>query len=174
MDEELEDILDDNEEDDEGFEGFDTEEIDEDDDEDEGVNTIAPKFDTDAMNTVLDSVGRIVLGNEEEALRFWIKKCLLTERYKYMAYDTDFGVEAEEIIRSNFDRDIAESELIRAITEALTVDERVLGVENFEFSWSGDEVFATFLVESIYGNIDIELTAGGDDDGTRETHADST
>src|SRR5699024_7864581 len=104
----MDDIVLDEEIDDEPFEGFEDED-DIDDDEEEIDEGVTVRFDYDDLHIKIDSVGRASLSNEVDALRFWIIKCLLTERYKYFAYDTDFGTEFEEIIRSNPDRDIAES-----------------------------------------------------------------
>lgn len=148
----------------EGFVGFNTDEIDIEDEDDAEINTIAPKFNEELTHIVVDAIGRAEIGSEKDAYKFWVIKCLLTERYKYLAYDTDFGLEAEEIIRSNYDRDIAESELTRAISEALMVDERTLGVDDFNFEWEGNSAYVTFLIESIYGEDEIEVRLGGDDD----------
>lgn len=155
-----EDMLDE-EIDGEPFAGFeDEDDIDEDEEEiDEGITA---KFDYDDLNIKIDSVGRAALSNEVEALRFWIVKCLLTERYKYLAYDTDFGTEFEEIIRSNPDRDIAESEVMREIEEALTVDERIESVDDFEFEWKGSHLHVSFSIESIYSEENILIEMDGD------------
>lgn len=144
----------------EPFEGFeDEDDIDDDEEVDDGITA---KFDYENMRIEIDPVGRASFTNEFEALRFWIIKCLLTERYKYLAYDTDFGTEFEEIIRSNPDRDVAESEVMREVEEALTVDERVESVDDFTFYWKGSHVYVTFLIETIYGEEQIFMEMDGD------------
>lgn len=150
--------------DEESFVGFDTDEIEIEDEEETLMDSIAPKFNNELFQLHIDAIGRAEIGSEKDTYKFWVIKCLLTERYKYLAYDTDFGLEAEEIIRSNFDRDIAESELTRAITEALMVDERTLGVDDFTFEWNGNYTHITFLIESVYGEDEIDIALGGDDD----------
>lgn len=148
------------------FVGFDTTEIEIEDDADfRQFNVVAPKFDMEKLKIKLSPVGRVEIGDEKEAYRFWVMKCLLTERYKYLGYSTDFGVEIEEIIQSDYPRDIAESEIQRTITEALLVDERTLSVDNFVFVWNGDEVKVTFEIESIYNTEVYELMKGGEDVG---------
>lgn len=158
---------------DDTFVGFDVD--DELEMEDEEIEQpTAPKFDLERMYVIVDPIGRVEMGNEKSAYKFWVTKCLLTERYKYMAYDTDFGIEIEEIIRSNYDREIAESELIRVITEGLMVDERTLGVEDFEFEWNGDSTYVTFAIESVFGREELDLMIEGGDEIVRTTSISST
>lgn len=148
------------------FAGFDTSEIEiEDDTNVEQIDVVAPKFDVESVKTKINAVGRAEIGDEKEAYRFWVMKCLLTERYKYPAYSTDFGVEIEDIIQSDYPRDIAESEIQRTIVEALTVDERTISVDNFTFQWKGDSVWIAFEVESIYDTEIYELMRGGEEVG---------
>lgn len=148
---------------DEVFPGFDTSEIDI-SEEDEAINyeLRAPAFDYEEEHVRVNSIGQAIEGNAIEAYRFWVLKCLLTERYKYIAYSSDFGVEIEEIIRSDFPQGIAESEIQRTITEALKVDERTVSIGNFEFEWSGDALYVDFKVESIYGTDLYRYESGGD------------
>lgn len=143
------------------FVGFENE----DDYEDEiqsDIESIAPNYNYDSMRLSIDPVGRVEIGDSLLAYRFWVTKCLLTERYKYLAYDTDFGVEFEEIIRSNPDRDVAESEIMREIDEALSVDERTQSVDDFEFEWNGSHVYVKFVIETIYGEEQVEMEMDGD------------
>lgn len=145
------------------FAGFDTTGIDIEDDAEEIVfDTISPKFDPDTARISINAVGKVEIGNEKDAYRFWVMKCLLTERYKYLGYSTDFGVEIEDIVRSDYPRDITESEIQRTITEALSVDPRTLSVDNFKFDWEGDVVRLTFEIESVFDTEIYELTKGGE------------
>lgn len=146
------------------FEGF-VDEDDEDEEDDEPERTISPNFSSTELRTSVNPVGRVNLGNELDAYRLWVMKCLLTERYKYLAYDTDFGVGLNEILESDDDRDIVESEVEREITEALEVDERTASVEDFSFSWQGDELRVEFTVESVYGDEEMITLSGGDSSG---------
>lgn len=154
-------------EDDEPFVGFDDEDDIDADEEEEIDLGVCPKFDYENMHIEIDPVGRTVTGDEIDAYRFWVTKCLLTERYTFEGYTTDFGVELEEIIRSNPDRDIAESEVMREIEEALSVDERTLSVGDFEFEWRSDQLFVKFIIEAPFGEEQVLLRMDGDNDGER-------
>lgn len=89
-----------------------------------------------------------------EALKQTICFILNTERYDYLIYSNSYGSELKATIR--LDRDIAESELKRRITEALTQDDRIENVGKFEFKYEKDGALIKFTVFSIYGDLEIE------------------
>lgn len=53
-------------------------------------------------------------------------------------------------------RDYAMSEIKRRITEALTQDDRITGVDDWSFETSGRGVRAKFTVNTIYGDLTAE------------------
>lgn len=122
----------------------------------------SPSFDYKNNKVNVEPNGTVRNVDDKESYRFWVIKCLLTERFKYLGYGTDFGVEIESIMQSDYPRDIAESEIQRTITEALSIDERTLSVENFTFEWKGEAVWITFEIESIYDSESYELVKGGE------------
>ncbi len=133
--------------------------------EEEGTqaeDVVAPKFNEEKERIEVNGVGQAVIGDEKDAYRFWAIKCCLTERYQYAAYSDDFGVEFGTIIRANYPRSIAESEIERTIAEALSVDPRTVAVDNFSFEWKGDSVWMTYRVESIYNTEIYEMQRGGE------------
>lgn len=151
----------------ESFVGFDTSDIAIDEGIDEEITNVeSPKLDYKEQRLSVNKVGRAIIGDEIDAYRVWVTKCLLTERYRYLAYSTDFGVEIERIIRENYPRGIAESELERTIKEALLMDNRTVSVRGFSFAWEGDAVYVDFYVEHIYGTDYFELMRGGDEIGS--------
>ena len=88
---------------------------------------------------------------ELEALKQFIYKVLSTERYEYPIYSFDYGIELESLIGK--DIEYVQIELKRRIEECLLQDERISSVDNFEFEVKGDELYCTFNVGSIYGNL---------------------
>lgn len=126
----------------------------------EDVN--AYKYDYDKEKHVVTGTGKAVLGDSRDAYLFWACKCLLTERYAYDAYSDDFGIEFERIVRANYPREIAESELKRTISEALKVDARTVSVFDFTFEWQGDSCWIDFALESVYGVHYVQLLRGGE------------
>lgn len=92
--------------------------------------------------------------DEREAVKQAIMLILNTERYKFLIYSWNYGVELEELIGTH--PDIVEDEVERLISEALLQDDRITAVYDFEFSRNKDTLLVNFKVDSIYGDIGIE------------------
>lgn len=92
--------------------------------------------------------------DEREAVKQAIMLILNTERYKFLIYSWNYGVEFEELIGTH--PDIVEDEVERLISEALLQDDRITAVYDFEFSRNKDTLLVSFKVDSIYGDIGIE------------------
>lgn len=92
--------------------------------------------------------------DEREAVKQAIMLILNTERYKFLIYSWNYGVELEELIGTH--HDIVEDEVERLISEALLQDDRITAVYDFEFSRNKDTLLVNFKVDSIYGDIGIE------------------
>lgn len=80
-----------------------------------------------------------------------IYKILNTERYKYIIYSWNYGVEFADLIGQPIS--YVCSEIQRRITEALTQDDRIESVSDFNFDTSKrHEVVCTFTVHTIFGD----------------------
>ena len=79
---------------------------------------------------------------------------LTTERYQWLIFSWDYGVELQNLIGKDPEYCIPEIE--RRIREALLQDDRITAVENFEFELNKRKVLTTFTVISIFGNINVE------------------
>jgi hypothetical protein len=102
-----------------------------------GVNRISGY--TDGIDAVLQAVYLI----------------LSTERYKHIIYSWDYGVELLDLYGKPIPYVIAE--LPRRIKEALTQDNRITDVVNFEFDKQGKALHTKFTVVSNVGNITAEM-----------------
>lgn len=80
---------------------------------------------------------------------------LSTERYQYIIYSWDYGVELIDLIGKPMPYVMAE--VPRRITEALTQDNRIEDVVDFEFETKGKKLYVKFTVVSNIGNIPTEL-----------------
>ncbi len=92
--------------------------------------------------------------DEADAVLQAIYLILSVERYQYPIYSFNYGVEMEDLIGQP--KDYAMSEIKRRITEALTQDDRITSVDEWEFELTQKAVKVTFTVHTIYG--DIETT----------------
>ncbi len=88
-----------------------------------------------------------------EALQQAVFKLLNTEKYEYPIYSFDYGIALEDLIGK--DPDYVVIEIERRISECLLSDERISEVTNFEFEENGDELYVSFLVKSIYGDLKV-------------------
>jgi Protein of unknown function (DUF2634). len=90
-----------------------------------------------------------------DAVRQAVAKILQTERFRYLIYDADYGVELANLIGR--DPIFVRSELRRRIREALTQDDRVEDVTDFRMDIAGDTVTVRFTVVSTIGTFDEEV-----------------
>ena len=92
---------------------------------------------------------------ELEELRQTIFCILNTERYQYPVYSWNYGIELKDLYGKT--ADYVMSELKRRITEALTQDDRIESVEDFDFEVTGKSILVTFFVHTIYGDTTEEM-----------------
>lgn len=92
--------------------------------------------------------------DEQEAMKQAIYLILNIERYDYLIYSWNYGIELKDLFGEPTFFVIAELE--RRITEALTQDSRIIGVDNFETERERNKVHCKFTVHTIFGNMDAE------------------
>lgn len=93
--------------------------------------------------------------DEIEAMKQAIYKILLTERFRYVMYSENYGIELSDL----FGQPVSYvcPELERRITEALTWDDRIESVDNFEFDISQKgTVHAYFTAHTVFGDVRAE------------------
>lgn len=95
------------------------------------------------------------LTDGQAAMKQVIFKILQTERYQYSKiYSDNYGVELWSLIGQPIAYVIPEIE--RRISEALTWDERITKVYNFNFDIKKKVVTVKFYADTIFGVIEIE------------------
>lgn len=93
--------------------------------------------------------------DELEAMRQVVYKILNTERYQYIIYSWNYGIELLDLYGEPITYVCPELE--RRITEALVQDDRIESVDNFEFDVSEKRtVKVTFTVHTIFGDVGSE------------------
>lgn len=97
--------------------------------------------------------------DELEAMKQAIYKIINTERYQYLIYSWNYGIELQDLIGQPIPYVYAE--LQRRITEALEQDDRILEVTNFNFSHNDEDVAVTLKVSTIYGKTTVEKVVPG-------------
>lgn len=92
--------------------------------------------------------------DDKDAIIQAIYLILQTERYESMIYNWYYGVEFDGLIGKN--KDYVTSELQRVIREALTEDDRIIEVSDFNITYTEDSALIVFLVETNIGDITVE------------------
>lgn len=107
----------------------------------------------DGKNRLIDSTGI-------ESWKSWCINCIQTERYKHLAYSTDFGIELEPAMKAT-SREEAESWLVREISEAIMADpyKRAEYVQNVEFDWTAPDAVETHVIIKGKDDVTIDITA---------------
>lgn len=93
--------------------------------------------------------------DELESIKQAISLILSIERYEHIIYSWDYGIELVDLFGKPMSYVI--SELPRRIEEALTVDDRIETVTDFEFDPHGKKLYVKFTVVTTAGNIDSEV-----------------
>lgn len=106
----------------------------------------------------LENTNNRIIGYTDnlEAMKQAIYKILFTERYEYLIYSWNYGIELGDLFGKP--KPFVYPELKRRITEALMQDDRITGVNNFAFSSKKGEVTVTFTVHTVFGDIEAERT----------------
>lgn len=104
---------------------------------------------------ILDKERIIRTCDSLEAVQQTVYKILNTERYKYLIYSWNYGIELEDLFGQPVT--YACPEIERRVTEALLQDDRITGVDNFEFDTSKRGVVSvTFTVHTLFGDLDAQ------------------
>ena len=91
----------------------------------------------------------------QEAMKQAIYKILNTERYQYVMYSWNYGIELLDLYGEPVSYVCPELE--RRITEALTWDDRIQSVDKFEFNISKKgEILVTFTAHTVFGDVVAE------------------
>lgn len=88
------------------------------------------------------------------AVRQAINCILHTERFKWLIYSWNYGVELDQLFGQPMG--LVKSKLKKRIREALMQDDRILSVDNFSFDISGRKLLVRFMVHTSVGDISAE------------------
>lgn len=124
-----------------------------------GVSTEFHYRDQPTNTFLIDWSSRQIAGMDSglSAMRQAVEIMLQNERFRWQIYDSNFGVELEDLVGEEYD--YIQSEIKRRIEEAFSVDNRILSVDNWVFSrGSSGTMTVTFSVQTVYGVIQQEVT----------------
>ncbi len=102
------------------------------------------------------------LTDGEEAVRQFIRKALMTPRFKCLIYDSQYGSEIQDsLMDPDTSMEYVEAEIAFLVEDALIHDGRILGVEDVEVVFGDgypmqDNAYITATVDTIFGGIHVE------------------
>lgn len=106
------------------------------------------------LNTRSERITGLV--DDVESVKQAIFMILNIERYDYLIYTWDFGVELKDLYGELVT--YACPEIERRVSEALMMDDRITDVNSFDFDYSNKGIIhTTFVVETIFGDLEEEL-----------------
>lgn len=124
-----------------------------------GLDTSLSYVDKPTNTFIIDWTSNQIAGMDSglAAMRQAIEIALQNERFAWQIYSSNFGAELEDLPGEEYAYIIGE--LPRRIEEALSVDNRVLSVDNFEFAdLGGRKMSCTFDVVTVFGTISEEVS----------------
>ena len=117
-------------------------------------------FDSQSGDFLRDGMYKMLDSDGIESWKSWCINCLHTERYKHLAYSTDFGIEIEKAMRAT-SRGEAESILTRQITEAIMADpyKRTKYIAEITYNWTASDAVAVAVTIHGVDDATIDITA---------------
>ena len=106
----------------------------------------------------VDSYNKRIVGTTDgqPAIEQAILKNFDTERFAYVIYSKNYGIELEKYIGKDYD--FIRSDLQRAIEECLLVDARIYSINNLQFTQEGlDYMSITMDIETEQGVLTTTL-----------------
>ena len=143
-------------------EDYEDETIDEESMESDGPVGYQPglAFDEKTGDFIRDGKNQIMESTGVDSWKSWCMNCLQTQRYAYIAYGTDFGIEYDRVFAAE-SRAEAESILTRQITDAIMADPygRTAYIEEIEFTWTAPDAIQIDATIVGIDDITIDITA---------------
>lgn len=104
-----------------------------------------------------DADGRLKIVEGDEAIKIWIYKALSTERFRYLAYSWQYGIELRPFIGKVMGVQQRYSEIKRVIVECLMVNPYIKSIDSIDIQHEGDTVDISITLTTIYGEVSVDV-----------------
>ncbi len=113
--------------------------------------------DQPTLTWIADPVTRRIRGRGDgwEAIRQAVEIIVSVERFKWQIYTPNFGTDYDGLLGT--EPGYAASELQRRLEDAFLPDNRILGMKDFTWSFSGVSLSASFTVRTVFGDVESGL-----------------
>lgn len=86
-----------------------------------------------------------------------VRFALSTDRYKWPIMGSNFGVTFDDLIGTDYN--YIRSEVVRRIRDALSIDDRILQVDDFQFTPLEDSgILISCVVQTTFGDVSVSTT----------------
>ncbi|WP_337774316.1 DUF2634 domain-containing protein [Mitsuokella jalaludinii] len=101
--------------------------------------------------------GRHQIVEKNEAIKVWALHALKVERYRYLAYFDDYGIELEPFVGTGPNDSARSSELFQYIKEGLLVNPYILDVTALSTELDHKKITMTLQLETVYGSTSVGI-----------------
>ena len=114
---------------------------------------VLPEIETSRTWRINLETGRIrTVIDDEEAIRQYIRKALMTSRNRYLIYDDTYGEELRDLIGQNLTQDLMNVEIPRVVREAIEGDDRIEEVSDVNVTqYNSDGILIEVTVITVAG-----------------------
>ena len=93
--------------------------------------------------------------NGAEAVKVWIWKCLMTERFLFPVYSWRYGSELRRYVGKYKTDEYLKTDLRLAIEDALLINKKISAITNFKATLVKDRLNISFTAKTVYGVVRI-------------------
>lgn len=112
-------------------------------------------FERDRFLYNADGSHKIVEKNE--AIKVWVMHALRVERYRYLAYFDDYGIELEPFVGTGPNDKERSSELFQYIKEGMLVNPYIVDVIALSTELDHKKITMTLNLETVYGSTSVRI-----------------
>lgn len=104
-----------------------------------------------------DEKGKQIILKRNEAIKVWVYKALLTERFLYLAYFDDYGAELEHFIGKVPNDGTEASKFFDYIEEALLVNPYIISIDNLNVAQNHKKITLNIGLTTVYGKYTLGI-----------------
>ena len=114
-------------------------------------------WDFDKNQFIYNDDGSHKIVEKNEAIKVWVLHCLLVERYRYLAYFDDYGIELEPFVGTGPNDGQRTSELYQYIKEGLLVNPYILDVIALSTTQEHKKITMKLQLATVYGSTSVGI-----------------
>ena len=114
-------------------------------------------YDFDKNDFRYDSNGQHIIVSGKDEMKKWIYKAMKTERFRYLAYSWQYGLEVRPYIGKVMGVQERYSEMKRIIIECLMVNPYIKSIDRIDFTAEREKLTVDIGLTTIYGEVSVNV-----------------